>query len=194
MKGVTSSVRAFGRPRSIWVAMMAAPPLCQVRFDRAGEAGDVFHVERNRGLIEAPERAAVTRRRASDRRRFWPADISPARRWARSCRSKASSAGAMSSARRPRPRRSGSRPRSAAPSARRHGRHRRWRRARSRSRPQAAVSGPPGCAEASSCPHRWVRAGSAPRPARRKSLPRKHLCRAPRAGKIGHTQHHGPER
>jgi hypothetical protein len=32
--------------------------LCQVRLDRAGEAGDVVHVERHRRLVEAPERAA----------------------------------------------------------------------------------------------------------------------------------------
>jgi hypothetical protein len=43
---------------------------------------------------------------------------------------------------------------------------------------------------------RAVRPAQDQRLARRdgKAHAREHLCRAPGAGKIGHTQHHGPER
>jgi hypothetical protein len=72
--------------------------LCQVRLDRAGEAGDVVHVERDRRLVEAPERAARDQK-ARERQAAFLAGRHLARAAvARGCRSKASSAGAMSEA------------------------------------------------------------------------------------------------
>jgi hypothetical protein len=141
--GGRSSTRASGRPRSMWVAISAAPPAPDARARPRRTARP-----RPRPATRWVRPAA--RGPAGDQKPRQPQPaLLPGRQVLRL------PVGQIGGSSRPSPRRSrvavdrapripGSRPPSAPPSARRHGRHRRWPRAGRRHAPESA-----GCSPAS---------------------------------------------